>query len=70
MPETICQRHVFLQITPDQYDIVGKFLIEAMQEVLGQIFTPSVHNSWTAVYSQLASLMIQKKRSLYNQDTD
>ncbi|KUL89301.1 hypothetical protein ZTR_03814 [Talaromyces verruculosus] len=51
MLELVCQKHASLHITPDQYDIVGKYLIEAMQEVLGDNFTPDSslydqHTEW------------------------
>ena len=38
--ELICHKHVSLCIQPDQYHIVGKHLIEAMGEVLGDALTP------------------------------
>ncbi|BCS21944.1 uncharacterized protein APUU_30169A [Aspergillus puulaauensis] len=68
MLELVCHRHASLEITPGQYDIVGKYLIEAMQEVLGDAFTPGIRDAWTAAYGALAGIMIQKERSLYDQD--
>ncbi|KAJ5113639.1 Globin [Penicillium angulare] len=70
MLELVCQKHASLHITPDQYDIVGKYLIEAMQEVLGDGFTPTVHDAWSAAYGQLAAVMIQKESSLYDQGNE
>lgn len=70
MLEIVCQKHASLHITPDQYDIVGKYLIEAMQEVLGDNFTSDVQDAWTAGYGQLASLMIQKESSLYDKNKE
>ncbi|GAM42106.1 hypothetical protein EIK77_008032 [Talaromyces pinophilus] len=70
MLELVCQKHASLHITPDQYDIVGKYLIEAMQEVLGDNFTPDIQDAWTAAYGQLAGLMIQKESLLYDQHTE
>lgn len=67
MLELICHKHASLQITADQYDIVGLYLIKAMKEVLGDDFTPNVQDAWTSAYGQLASLMIQKESSLYGQ---
>ncbi|GFF93019.1 hypothetical protein IFM53868_07045 [Aspergillus udagawae] len=68
--ELVCHKHASLQITPDQYDIVGKFLIDAMREVLGDIFTSDVQDAWTAAYGQLSGLMIQKESSLYGQNEE
>jgi nitric oxide dioxygenase len=67
MLELVCHKHASLHITADQYDIVGKYLIEAMQEVLGANFTSSVQDAWTAAYAQLAKIMIQKEASLNGQ---
>ncbi|KAJ5203378.1 Globin [Penicillium cf. viridicatum] len=58
MLELICQKH---------YDIVGKYLIRAMQEVLGANFTERFQDAWTAAYGQLAGIMVQKEASLYDQ---
>ncbi|QKX64815.1 uncharacterized protein TRUGW13939_11991 [Talaromyces rugulosus] len=63
-------KHESLQITPDQYDIVGKYLVEAIQEVLGDNCTPSIQDVWTAAYDQLAGIMIQKESSLSDQDKE
>lgn len=70
MLELVCQKHASLHITPDQYEIVGKYLIEAMHEILGANFTPDVQDAWMAAYGQLARLMIQKESSLYDQDKE
>ncbi|KAH8696429.1 globin-like protein [Talaromyces proteolyticus] len=68
--ELICQKHASLYITPEQYRIVGKFLLQAMQEVLGDVFTPQVQDAWGSAYWQLANLMITKESSLYEQNSD
>lgn len=66
--ELICNKHASLHITPEQYKIVGKFLIGAMQEVLATAFTPAIQDAWAAAYWQLANMMIEKEASLYEQD--
>ncbi|CRG86105.1 hypothetical protein PISL3812_03108 [Talaromyces islandicus] len=68
--ELICQKHASLYITPDQYEIVGKFLLEAMQKVLNTAFTTQVRDAWTSAYWQLADLMIKKESALYEQSPD
>ncbi|KAJ6190875.1 Globin [Penicillium mononematosum] len=67
MVELVSHKHVSLEITPNQYNIVGKYLIGAMQEVLGVNFTENIQEAWTAAYGQLAGIMIQKEASLYDQ---
>lgn len=68
--ELICQKHASLYITPYQYEIVGKFLLEAMQKVLGDAFTTQVRDAWASAYWQLAGLMIKKESALYEQSPD
>lgn len=65
--ELICQKHASLYIQPDQYHIVGKHLIEAMGEVLGDALTPEIKQAWAAAYWQLADIMIGRERQIYQQ---
>lgn len=70
MLELVCQKHASLHITPPQYATVGKYLLEAMQEILGDAFTPAIHGAWGAAYGQLADVMIEKEAALYEQDKE
>ena len=63
--ELICNKHVSLYVQPDQYQIVGKFLLEAMQEVLGAALTPDILDAWAAAYWQLANVLIGREAELY-----
>jgi nitric oxide dioxygenase len=63
--ERISQKHVSLFVRPEQYEIVGKYLLAAMQEVLGAALTPEILEAWTAAYGQLADLMIGREAKLY-----
>ncbi|KAK9320921.1 globin-like protein [Lipomyces orientalis] len=65
----ICHKHASLYIRPGQYEIVGKYLLGAFQEVLGNAFTPEVRDAWAAAYWQLANIMIDAEDALYR-DTD
>ncbi|GAB1200357.1 hypothetical protein APSETT444_009727 [Aspergillus pseudonomiae] len=65
--ELICNKHASLYIQPDQYQIVGKFLLEAMGQVLGDALTPEILDAWAAAYWQLADLMIGREAELYKQ---
>lgn len=58
-------KHVSLGIRPDQYPIVGKYLIEAVAEVLGDAVTPEVAEAWTNAYNQLANILIGAEKEKY-----
>ncbi|KAJ5771149.1 uncharacterized protein N7511_003200 [Penicillium nucicola] len=68
--ELICNKHASLYIKPDDYKIVGKYLLEAMGEVLGAALTPEIHDAWGAAYWQLANIMIGREKELYEQSED
>ncbi|KAG8415860.1 hypothetical protein J3459_014020 [Metarhizium acridum] len=64
--ERIAQKHASLFIKPDQYPIVGKYLVGAFAEVLGNALTPEVAEAWVAAYGQLADIFIQREKQLYS----
>jgi len=63
----IAYKHVSLGITPEQYLIVGKFLIGAVAEVLGEAVTPEIAAAWTEVYWLFAVILIAEEAKLYQQ---
>ncbi|TKA25470.1 hypothetical protein B0A50_06337 [Salinomyces thailandicus] len=65
--EKISQRHASLYVRPEQYETVGKYLLQAMGEVLGGALTPEVLEAWAKAYQQLASIMIRREEQLYNE---
>ncbi|KAL4889221.1 globin-like protein [Aspergillus ambiguus] len=65
--ELICNKHASLYIQPDDYKIVGKYLLEAMQEVLGEACTPEISDAWATAYWALANIMIGREGTLYKQ---
>ncbi|KAE9994003.1 hypothetical protein Vi05172_g8390 [Venturia inaequalis] len=63
--ELIANKHASLYIRPEQYAIVGEFLLAAMKEVLGDALTPELHEAWAAAYWQLANIFIKKEEGIY-----
>ena len=67
MVERIATKHVSLEILPEHYPIVGRYLLGAIAEVLGEAATPAILDAWGAAYGQLAEVMIGRERALYTE---
>ena len=63
--QRIAHKHVSLQVTPAQYDIVGKYLIQAIGQVLGDAATPEIVDAWIAAYGALAQVFINVEGDMY-----
>ncbi|MCE8013772.1 NO-inducible flavohemoprotein [Billgrantia desiderata] len=61
----VVEKHVSLGIQPDQYPIVGECLMAAIGEVLGEAVTPDIANAWSALYGELAGLLIELEEQRY-----
>ena len=60
-------RHCSVGVRAEHYPIIGRHLIAAIREVLGEIATPSVIDAWSADYNQLAAMMIAlRSRARYS----
>lgn len=60
----IAHKHASLGIKPDQYPIVGRHLLGAIKEVLGEAATEPLLDAWGAAYGLLADTLITAERSL------
>ncbi|ASW76197.1 dihydropteridine reductase [Chryseobacterium piperi] len=63
--KSIGNKHVSLNITPEQYDIVGLHLISSIQEVLGEAANTELIEAWTQAYNELAQIMISIEDGIY-----
>ncbi|MYL23430.1 NO-inducible flavohemoprotein [Halomonas alkaliantarctica] len=63
--ETVVNKHVSLDIQPEHYPIVGECLMAAIGEVLGDAVTPEVADAWSALYQELADLLIELEAERY-----
>ena len=67
LPAQIINKHVALQVQPDQYNIVGACLLRAIRKVLGaEIATDAVIDAWAAAYGQLAGILIAAEGKAYD----
>lgn len=74
IPETmlsrIANKHTSLGITEDQYDIVYKYLFEAIAEELADVITAEIAEAWTEVYWLMANALIKIEKGLYSQQAN
>lgn len=63
--DRIAHKHASLGITATQYPIVGRHLLAAVGEVLGDAVTPAVAAAWDEVYWLLACELIAREARLY-----
>ncbi|MFE3872633.1 NO-inducible flavohemoprotein [Flavobacterium sp. ZS1P70] len=63
--KSIGNKHVSLNIAPEQYDIVGNHLIGSIKEVLGDLATVALVEAWTCAYQELAQIMIGIEAEMY-----
>ncbi|MBO4207995.1 globin domain-containing protein, partial [Micromonospora echinofusca] len=64
--ERIAHKHVSLGITPAQYTIVGRHLLDAVADVLGPAVTPEIAAAWDEVYWLFACELIAREARLYH----
>jgi nitric oxide dioxygenase len=69
VPETILSRiahkHASLGIQPEQYDIVYKYLFEAIAAELADVITAEIADAWAEVYWLMAQALIKLEKGLY-----
>jgi nitric oxide dioxygenase len=74
LPEAVLSRiahkHTSLGITEDQYQIVYKYLFEAIVEDLGDAVTDEVAAAWTEVYWLMADALVKIEKGLYAQQAN
>ncbi|MGM8897331.1 MULTISPECIES: globin domain-containing protein [unclassified Psychrobacter] len=64
----ISHKHRALQILPEHYPIVGKHLLGAIKEVLGEAANDDIIDAWTEAYDEIAGVFIQLEKSMYEQE--
>jgi nitric oxide dioxygenase len=65
--KVVTAKHVSIGIRAEHYPIVGRHLLAAIADVMGDAATPEVLEAWAAAYGQLADTLIEAEQSLYVQ---
>ncbi|KAF3887899.1 MULTISPECIES: globin domain-containing protein [Nostocales] len=69
MVERIAHRHVEAQVLAEEYPIVGKCLLQAIKDVLGEEgATEEVIAAWTEAYEALSKVFINREHEIYEED--
>lgn len=61
----IAHKHASLGITSVHYPIVGRHLLGAIKQVLGDAATPELIEAWAEAYGALAEVLVEEERKLY-----
>ena len=70
MVSRIAHKHASLQVAPEHYPIVGKYLLEAIQDHLGLETGHPVLAAWHQAYAQLADIFIKTEADIYRDNAD
>ncbi|CCE61587.1 hypothetical protein TPHA_0A05120 [Tetrapisispora phaffii CBS 4417] len=63
----IGHKHRALQIMPEHYPIVGKNLLLAIKDVLGDAATPEIISAWGEAYEEIANVFITVEADMYKE---
>ncbi len=63
--ELIAQKHCSLGVQPEHYPIVGKHLLAAIKEVMGESATPEIISAVSEAYEFLANICIGREQAIY-----
>ena len=63
----IAHKHRSLEIKAEQYPIVGKHLLLAIKDVLGDAATDEIIDAWGKAYGVIADVFIQVEKEMYEE---
>lgn len=63
--ERTAKVHCNCKVVPEQYPIIGRHLLEAIKEVLGDAVTDEVVEAWGKAYSVIAEVFIEEEKKEY-----
>jgi nitric oxide dioxygenase len=62
----IAHKHASLSVSPEQYPVVGKYLLEAIGEHLSLSSDDPVITAWASAYQQLAAIFVTTEEKIYS----
>jgi len=68
--QLIAEKHRGLQVKPEHYPIVGKYLLLAIKEVLGEAATDEIMTAWEQAYGVIAQVFIDLETDMYQEAKD
>ncbi|MFC4024159.1 NO-inducible flavohemoprotein [Oceanobacillus longus] len=63
----ISEKHRSLNIKPEHYPIVGKYLLMGIKDVLGDAATDDIMNAWAKAYGVIADVFISVEKEKYDE---
>ncbi|MED0677566.1 nitric oxide dioxygenase [Aneurinibacillus thermoaerophilus] len=63
----IAHKHISLGVKPEHYPIVGKYLLIAIKDVLGNAATDEIIQAWKEAYQAIADVFISVEAEMYRQ---
>lgn len=61
----VAHKHRALDVKPEHYPIVGKYLLQGIEEVLGEAATPEIIDAWGEYYGKIADVFIGIEEEMY-----
>lgn len=68
--KNIANKHVSLDVRPEQYPIVGEHLLAAIKAVLGDAATEDIISAWAQAYGNLADILMGMETGLREETCD
>lgn len=65
--QLVAHKHRGLDVRPEHYPIVGKYLLLAIEEVLGDAATDEILNAWEEAYDVIADAFIGFEANMYKE---
>jgi nitric oxide dioxygenase len=68
--EGIANKHASLGVKPEQYPIVGEYLLGSIKAVLGDAATEDIISAWAQAYGNLADILMGRESQLREQTVE